>query len=247
MTMPDQSEKPKSRDHGWAKPVDKLKVGGISAEAMNLNVEGRQLTGPMRGFGQMWQKTYRIRFSGASVSPTELIQTWKANFPQFWPRGNHFYGPLIGIAPGEVAVLNLAAPAGMTLSTGVMVIYVDDESFAFMTPQGHQFAGMITFSAYEEEGVTVAQVQALIRASDPMYEIGCWLGMVHRMEDEFWHDTLKALAAHFGVSGHVHQQATCVDTRVRWREAKNIWHNAAIRTALYTPVHLVRRALKRKT
>ena len=28
-----------------------------------------------------------------------------------------------------------------------MVIYADDESFSFMTPQGHMFAGMITFSA----------------------------------------------------------------------------------------------------
>ena len=36
---------------------------------MNLNVEGRQVVGPLQGFGQMWQKTYTIRLSGASVSP----------------------------------------------------------------------------------------------------------------------------------------------------------------------------------
>ena len=48
----------------------------------------------------------------------------------------------------------MAGPGGMTapgggplISTGVMVIFADDESFSFMTPQGHMFAGMITFSA----------------------------------------------------------------------------------------------------
>ena len=41
------------------------------------------------------------------------------------------------------------------------------------------------------------------------------------------------------------QQVTCVDTRVQWSEARNIWHNAAIRTALYTPVTMLRRAFRR--
>ena len=49
----------------------------------------------------------------------------------------------------------------MRLSTGVRVIYADDESFSFMTPQGHMFAGMITFSAFDDDGVTVIQIQAL--------------------------------------------------------------------------------------
>jgi hypothetical protein len=175
----------------------------------------------------------------------EVITEWKANFPRFWPEGNRFYGSLTGIAPGEVAVLNLAGPGRVPLSTGIMVIYADDESFSFMTPQGHMFAAFITFSAYEDGGATVAQVQALIRASDPIYEIGCRIGLVHKMEDEFWHKTLMALGAHFGVTAHVSQQVTCVDPRVQWSETRNIWHNAAIRSALYTPVHAVRRLLGR--
>ena len=52
----------------------------------------------------------------------------------------------------------------MKLSTGVLVIYADDESFTLMTPQGHMFAGWITFSAYEEDGGTVAQAHVLMRA-----------------------------------------------------------------------------------
>jgi hypothetical protein len=42
----------------------------------------------------------------------------------------------------------------MRLSTGVMVIYADDKSFTFMTPEGHMFAGWITFSAMEQDGAT---------------------------------------------------------------------------------------------
>ena len=40
----------------WAKPMSELKVGDVSPEAMNLNVEGRQTVGPLMGFGQLWQK-----------------------------------------------------------------------------------------------------------------------------------------------------------------------------------------------
>jgi hypothetical protein len=67
----------------WAKPVDTLHVDGVPAEAINLNVEGRHLTGPIRGFGQMWQKTYRIHMNGADVTPQQVISTWKENFPKY--------------------------------------------------------------------------------------------------------------------------------------------------------------------
>ena len=43
----------------------------------------------------------------------------------------------------------MTLPGRMKLSTGVMVLYADDESFTLMTPQGHMFAGWITFSATE--------------------------------------------------------------------------------------------------
>lgn len=225
----------------WAKPVDTLHVDGVPVDAINLNVEGRHLTGPIRGFGQMWQKTYRVSLKGSNVNPQDVISTWKENFPRYWPGDNRFYGSLTSISPGEVAVLNLKAPGGMRLSTGIMVIYADNESFSFMTPEGHMFAGMITFSADEEEGITLVQVQVLIRASDPLYELGCRLGVVHKQEDEFWRGTLQNLAAEFGVEGQVEQQNILVDPRMQWKEAGNIWHNAAIRSGLYAPVAWVRK------
>jgi hypothetical protein len=218
---------PPNRDSNWAKPVDKLNVQGLPAGAINLNVHGKQLSSPLRGFGQMWQKTYSVRLSGASVTPEELIAVWKAEFPNFWPSGNRFYGAARGVQPGEVAVLNLAGPGGFTgpggtplISTGIMVIYADETSFSFMTPEGHIFAGMITFSAQEDDETTVAQIQALIRANDPLYEMGCRVGVVHKAEDEFWHATLRSLAARFGVNGFPQQRNVLVDPRVQWREAK---------------------------
>ncbi|MFZ0548669.1 MAG: hypothetical protein WAM60_24680 [Candidatus Promineifilaceae bacterium] len=241
--MDEQKKKPAS---GWAKPVGRLQTGKVDGKAMNLNVSGRNLTGPLQGFGQMWQKTYRVRLEGVEMTPQEIISTWKEKFPQFWPKGNNFYGPLRSIEPGDVAVLNLAVPGGMKLSTGIMVIYADDESFSFMTPEGHMFAGMITFSAAEDEGTTVVQIQALIRASDPIYEIGCRLGFAHKMEDEFWHGTLTNLANYAGVQGpEISLKTTCVDNEVQWKEAKNVWHNSAIRSTLYMPVHLTKRLFGR--
>ncbi len=216
----------------WAKPVSKLKVSALPEDAINLNVEGRQVVGPLQGFGQLWQKTYRVRLSGADVKPSEVIKTWKENFPNFWPEGNRFYGPLTGISPGEVAVLNLAMPGGMKLSTGVMVLYADEESFTLMTPEGHMFSGWITFSAQEEDNATVAQAQALIRANDPLYEIAFRMG-ASQQEDRFWEKTLASLAAHFGVDAQPQTHITCVDSRVQWSRVWNIRYNAGIRTTLF--------------
>ena len=239
--MTQQSE-PTTRQESWAQPVDRLKVPDLQAGAVNLNVEGRRVTGPVQGFGQMWQKTYSICLKDSLVTPQQLIAEWKDKFPSFWPQGNRFYGRSASIAPGQVAVLNLAGPGGMTppgggplISTGIMVIYADDVSFSFMTPEGHMFAGMITFSADREGADTVAQIQALIRASDPLYELTFRLGMGHQMEDVFWLQTLRNLAAHFNApASEPELRRVLVDPRLQWGEAKNIWHNAAIRTTFYT-------------
>lgn len=242
--MSDQNPPPS----GWATPVDRLKVGDISAEAINLNVEGRRLTGPVHGFGQLWLKTYKVRLSGSAptVTPEYVIKEWKARFPQFWPKGNNLYVPLTGIQPGEVGVINLSVPGGMKLSTGIMVIYADDTSFCFMTPEGHMFAGMITFSAYEEDGGTVAQIEALIRANDPLIEIVFRIGAGHPVEDAFWQATLANLANHFSVGApQPTQSITLIDPNVQWKEWRNIWHNSGIRSGLYLPVRLVKRLFRK--
>lgn len=233
----------------WAKQATSFKVSNAPGEALNLNVDGRQGLSPLQGFGQMWQKTYRVRLEGVNVQPTEVIKVWKENFPTFWPKGNRFYAPLTGIAPGEIALLSLSMPGGIPLSTGVMVLYADEESFTLMTPQGHIFAGWITFSSYELDGSTVAQAQVLIRANDPVYELGFRLGGA-KNEDTFWEQTLASLAEYFGVNAQVQTQRVLVDPKLQWSQAKNIWHNSAIRTMLYTlttPLRWVSQSFRRKS
>ena len=237
-------EPPKARDDSgsWAAPSAALHVGEMPAGATNLNVAGRRLVGPIQGFGQLWQKTYRVRIDG-NVTPADVIREWKANYASFWPAGNRFYAPVHGIEPGDVAVINAASLGGVQLSTGIRVIYADDESFSFMNAEGHPAAGMITFSAVGDDAGTFAQVQALIRANDPFYDVLLPI-YGHRAEDQMWSKTLRALAAHFGVTGDVAMERVLVDRRRNWSEAKNVWQNAAIRSGIYmfgAPIRWLRR------
>lgn len=223
-------------DANWSRPVDRLTVGEVPSSAINLNVDGRRLVGPIQGFGQLWQKRFEIRLEGVDISPETVVSTWKSEFRTFWPKGNDFYGPLTALAPGEVAVLNLAMPARQTLSTGVMVIYADAESFTFMTPEGHMFAAWITFSAVRRDGVTIPTIEVLLRANDPFYEISMPI-FGHRHENAFWRETLRNLAARFGVTADVTLEQTCVDRRRQWRNFGNVKHNAALRTGIYRVTH----------
>jgi hypothetical protein len=215
----------------WATKVDRLQVEPREG-ASGANVAGRRLTGPIQGFGKMWQKTYSTNL-GEAATPQQVIATWKAHFPEFWPKGNRFAGALAGINPGDVALLDLTV-GGVKLSTGVFVLYADEESFTLMTPEGHMFAGWISFSAETVAGGTLVQAQVLMRANDPLYELGLTFGGHHK-EDQFWNQTLTALARRFGVSDPVIEtKNVCVDSKRQWRHAGNVWHNAMVRTMFQT-------------
>lgn len=226
----------------WAALVESLQVERRPG-VRGTNVAGRRLSGAIQGFGKMWQKTYSV--SGLRVSPETAISEWKLHFAEFWPPGNRFAASLTGIQPGEVALLDLAI-GGTKLSTGVLVLYADDRSFTFMTPQGHMFGGWITFSAEpESDGSTSVQAQVLMRSSDPLYEIALACGG-HRKEDVFWRQTLTALARHLGESSPtVTEQAVCVDAHRQWGRWRNVWYNAAIRSLGQTIVSPVARSRRR--
>jgi hypothetical protein len=221
------------RDAGsWAAKVDRLEVEQRDG-VRGTNVAGRRLTGPVQGFGKMWEKSYSLN-AGDVVTPQDAIATWKAHFPEFWPRGNRFAGALAGISPGDVALLDLAIGGGVKLSTGVFVLYADEESFTLMTPQGHMFAGWITFSAERSGDATMIRAHVLMRANDPLYEIGMAFGG-HSKEDRFWAQTLTALGTRLGVPDpQVETRSTCVDNRRQWKHAKNIWHNSMLRSMFQT-------------
>jgi hypothetical protein len=235
----DRPAAPRSSDANWSQPVERLVLGQVPHEAINLNVTGKRPSGPLQGFGQLWQKTYRVRLEGAAASPRDVVAVWKREFGSFWPAGARFYAPFAEIAPGEVGLINQDVGGRQVLSTGVLVIYADDESFTFMTPEGHVFAAMITFSADREGDATAAQVQSLMRASDPLYEAMLLAGG-HDRENAHWQATLSNLAARFDAAGSPTVRQVCIDRHRQWRHASNIRHNAAIRSGLWSMTHPAR-------
>lgn len=194
---------------------------------------GRRPTGPLPGFGRLWQRSYKA-YIGTAAGPEQAITEWRAHFGRFWPRGSRFLGALTPIAPGDVAPIAIPTHAGFRVATGVLVIYADERSFTFMTPEGHMFAGWITFSAAEvqpvdgvDDGGTELAITVLVRPNDPLYELG-W-PVMRRFEDAFWAATLRNLAAHLGAGRvEVRTVSVVVDRRRLWRNWRNVRHNAGL-------------------
>jgi hypothetical protein len=248
MALSEDTKNKKSNEEAWAKPVSKLSVGEAPEEAMNLNVDGREVVGPLQGFGQLWQKTYKVRMTESDVAPVNVVKVWKERLPEFMPDNSRFYPSLSGVAPGEVVLINATLPGipgGLPISTGVMILYADDESFTVMTPEGHPESGFNTFNAYEEDGATVAQIQSLARANDPVFELGFRFMGGSSQQEQIWHHVLTQLADNFGVNGQIEMQKVCVDSRMQWSQAKNVWHNAIIRTTLNAPRRWAKRLTRR--
>jgi hypothetical protein len=215
-------------------PLDAVtRVGGLEPTS-----------GALHGFGRLWRKVHTVNFGPVEASPTEVIRTWREHFGEFWPEGNRFYASLGRLQSGEVAVLNLEMPAGTRLATGVLVLYADDEAFTLMTPHGHMFAGWITLSAYREHDETTVRAEIMMRATDPIFEIGLEL-FGHRKENEFWERTLRNLAGHFSADGEPSTKMVCLDRRRQWRYARNIWHNSALRSVLHVGLSPISRMARR--
>ena len=195
-----------SKEAAWAAPVREIHVGETPEGAMNLNVEGRQLASPLQGFGQMWEKTFQVRLEGVDLPPERVLQTWQENFPKFQPPENRFYPSMSGIQPGSVLLINAKVPpfpgmpSVLPVSTGVMVLYADDEMFTVMCPEGHPLSGWNTFSVLrDEDGTVVAEVREQSRASDPMYEFFFRVLGSSKQQDEIWIHVLTQLADFFSV------------------------------------------------
>ena len=81
----------------------------------------------------------------------------------------------------------------------------------------------------------MVQTQVLLRAGDPLYELG--MPVMHRMEDRFWVQTMIALAQRLGVADPaVRTRSVVMDPKRQWRRAGNVWHNAMARSVLQTIV-----------
>ena len=220
----------------------------LPEDALDINVEGRNLAPSRNGFGKLWRKRFQVRLTGVQQSPAEIISTWREHYGDFWPEGSRFYRPLTGLKPGEIALADLEMLAGARLSTGVIVVRSEPTAFTFMTPEGHTFAGHITFSARQdsESGDPIAQVVVLMRASDPIFEIGMPLGG-HARENTFWMQTLTNLAQHYGVDATPTLEMKVLDNRRQWSKVTNIVNNSFVHTALYMVTRPFRMVLERLT
>ena len=69
-----------------------------------------------------------------------------------------------------------------------------------------------------------------------MYEVTMALGGPKR-ENAFWLATLHNLATRFSVDAAATLEQTCVDRKRQWKNARNIRHNAAIRSTFWTATH----------
>jgi pyruvate/2-oxoglutarate dehydrogenase complex dihydrolipoamide dehydrogenase (E3) component/anti-anti-sigma regulatory factor len=217
----------------WAKPVSELLVPAMPKEARNLNVNGLRAVGPVNGFGRLCQKVFRLRICDTAISPERAIEVLRENFPSFQPSFNRFYPSPGGIQAGEIVLIDSSTPGG-PVSTGVMILYADERSFTFNTPQGHPECGFVSFSAYEESIGTVVQIFGLARASDPVYEAAFRL-VGSKIQTRIWTHVLTSLALYFGVPVHITLDQECVDTRLRWSQTGNVYYNAQIRTLIQEP------------
>jgi hypothetical protein len=229
--MSNESKDPPRNAQSWAPKVERLEVTADHAAA-GYNIQGRRITGPQQGFGKLWQRTYSTNL-GTAAEPRAVVADWKQNFGSYWPDGATFHSSITGVAPGDVAPIGINAGPGVELATGILVLYADDDEFTFMTPEGHMFAGMITFGAEEVAGTTEVYIRILIRTNDPLYEMG-W-PVMRRKEDTFWMATLHNLAAHHGVpDAAITETTVCVDRKRLWGNWKNVRHNAGMRSAAHT-------------
>ncbi|MFA5077867.1 MAG: STAS domain-containing protein [Dehalococcoidia bacterium] len=229
-------------DDPWASPISRLQVKAMPNEAVNLNVKGRKVAGPMQGFGQLWQKTYRISLPG-EIEPAHAITVLKDNFTKFQPPANRFYPPPEGIRPGEVILINADTPGGL-VATGVMVLYAAPDSFTFITPQGHPEAGWVTFSSFKEGGSTTVQIQGLARAGDPVYELAFRIAG-SKLQQGIWTHVLQSMLKYMNMEGQVRVTPVCLDSHLQWGRFFNLFLNAQIFSMLYTPALICRKLFNR--
>jgi hypothetical protein len=226
----------------WASHLGRAHLPQVPKGFSGLNVDGREICGPMDGFGQLLRKVYTVRLTGSEVSPVEVIRLCKERLGDFWPRGNRLHVPISGIEPGAVGLIELTLPGGVPLATGMRVLHAGETSFTFVTVAGHLEAGWICFSAYQAEASTTIEVASLARTSDPLYELGFTL-FGHSEQEKFWRTTLENVAEHYGVSALARVTKDCLNSRRHWSKAGNLLQNAATRTGLSLAAALLSKAV----
>jgi len=227
-------------DAGWAPLVEKLHVTERPEGAFARNMDGRRLLGQLKGFGPMWEKLYWLNITKPGIKKDDVLQAMAAHFVEFQPKENFFYPTSQGIAPGQMIFIDSHTPGGI-VSTGVMVLYMDDRSFSFITPQGHPEAGWITFSVDEKPDSVYVQIQGLVRASDPFFEVAFTIAG-SKFQETIWKHVLGSLAEYLGVENNVQMTKYRPAVDLQWGRWGNIWYNSQLRSLPLNITALFRRS-----
>jgi anti-anti-sigma factor len=223
-------------DAGWAPKVARLRVRERPEGALTKNMDKRRIIGQLQGFGPMWEKTYWLTIKIPGLKPEDVTKAMQEHFLEFQPPENSFYPTSRGITPGEMIFIDSRTPGGI-VSTGVMVLYIDEKSFTFITPQGHPEAGWITFSVKEQDDSIYVQIQGLVRASDPFFEVAFTI-VGSKFQETIWKYVLSSLASYLGVEDNVQMTKYRPAIDLQWSKSGNIWYNSQIRSFPLNITHL---------
>jgi len=226
-------------DGGWAQSLPPVDLSAFPREVPRINVQGQPVCGPASGFGRLWHKVYGAGLPGMQIGPEAVVSEWRDHFGDFWPAGNRMHLGPAGVAPGAPGVITLTVPPGMQLITGIQVAYSGPDSFVFLPVRGHMFCGLIVFGALMAGDGLEAQVQVLVRASDPLWETAMILGGFSQ-EDQSWFHTLSQLARHLGTATKPRLCASVVDEQRAWSESGGVIFNSAVWSGLYQAAGLLR-------
>jgi anti-anti-sigma factor len=230
----------KQSDAGWSPKLDRLRVAEKPEGAFAKNMDGRRIIGQLQGFGPMWEKTYWLNIKKPGVKKEDVILAIHEHFVEFQPPENSFYPTSKGIAPGEMIFIDSMTLGGI-VSTGVMVLYMDDSNFTFITPQGHPEAGWITFSVSEREDSVYIQIQGLVRASDPFFE-AAFIIAGSRFQESIWKHVLSSLAKYLDAEDNVQMKKYSPATDLQWSKSGNIWYNSQLRSLPLNIANLFKRS-----
>lgn len=220
---------------GWMSPMSTLSVGPLPPGVRTLNVNGRRPCGVFRGFGTLWQKTYRLRLPAGTATPEAAFAILRSDLPALQPPSNQFYVAGGSMAPGSVVLIS-AKVMGMPVRTGVVVMYADEQEFSLLTAQGHPESGWVTFSAGYDGGEpgrdVIVRIQSLARASDPMFEFALRFLGAGKVQEGIWRHVLTALAARFDVPAEVSVEKQVLSGKFLWPNVWNLRYNSGAWTLL---------------
>ncbi len=218
----------KQSDAGWAPYIDKIEVTEKPEGALAKNMDNRRVRSQLEGFGKLWQKTFWLMIDKPGLTPKDIITIFMKNFVVFQVPENFFYPTSKGLTPGALVFIDSVTPGGI-VSTGIYVIYADETSFTYITPHGHPEAGWITFSAKEQDGKIRMQIQGIVRASDPFYELAYAIAG-QAFQEKIWLNVLTSLAKKLEIEDN--GQMVKYKPADNWQLSKagNIWYNAQLRS-----------------